>query len=435
MDKDLILRKITDFYLRSRDFNGIPITDLGENFEEIRKVLKLLLEESKIVLNFGDRHPNPHILAFEPELREEQIEKLNKLKFEAPIYEQYGPLKMQTNFINCCAYPSKIHLASIVRKDHYRNKPYTLSLALGKPQLSYRAFNLKILESYRNDPRYSYETNDISGSISAKKEGELEKPDEIFLQTFGFAYDKEIKNRYVAVFLRYLADLTPEHQQRWKLEEFDGATFLHPDYARTTAGDWPEKESIFTAFQKELYVINRMAAAMGRPPLFREDFGEYGENKPRKLSFLVRPTLIEFNSFVQLFDKLLSDNINKNFFRNEVPLQSETSRKDGKIQVENKGTLQMLDDWVRRYFRTADWEPWNAGIAASREVRKLRQKPAHALDEDVFDQTYFEKQRELITRAYSAIRTLRLLLANHPAVRAAGVEVPDWLQKGEIWTY
>jgi hypothetical protein len=132
---------------------------------------------------------------------------------------------------------------------------------------------------------------------------------------------------------------------------------------------------------------------------------------------------------------LLSDNINKNFFRNEVPLQSETSRKDGKIQVENKGTLQMLDDWVRRYFRTADWEPWNAGIAAFHEVRKLRQKPAHALDEDVFDQTYFEKQRELITRAYSAIRTLRLLLANHPAVRAAGVEVPDWLQKGEIWTY
>ena len=50
----------------------------------------------------------------------------------------------------------------------------------------------------------------------------------------------------------------------------------------------------------ELYYINRMAEAMERPPLFRSDYGEYGENKPQKLSFLVRPTLEEFNQFVLL---------------------------------------------------------------------------------------------------------------------------------------
>lgn len=62
-----------------------------------------------------------------------------------------------------------------------------------------------------------------------------------------------------------------------------------------------------------------------------------------------------------------------------------------------------------------------------------RQQPAHALDEDIFDQTYFSQQRELIIDAYSGVRTLRLLFANH--LRVKGYEVPVWLYKGEICTY
>jgi hypothetical protein len=50
---------------------------------------------------------------------------------------------------------------------------------------------------------------------------------------------------------------------------------------------------------------------MGRPNLFRQDFGQYGENEPRRFTFLVRPTLEEFNEFVLLLDKMLSDNLNK----------------------------------------------------------------------------------------------------------------------------
>jgi len=63
----------------------------------------------------------------------------------------------------------------------------------------------------------------------------------------------------------------------------------------------------------------------------------------------------------------------------------------------------------------------------------MRQRPAHAVDEDRFDQKYFKEQRELIIEAYSAVRTLRLMFANHPDVESAKIKIPDWLQEGKIW--
>ena len=136
-----------------------------------------------------------------------------------------------------------------------------------------------------------------------------------------------------------------------------------------------------------------------------------------------------------LLDKMLSENIDKRFFRKEVPEEIETERKDGKIIVQSKGSLQMLDEWMRTYFRTSDWSPWDESIAGLREVRKLRQKPAHSMDENKFDQQYFKKQRELIIKSYGAVRTLRMQLENHVAVKTADIVVPDWLREGKIWTY
>jgi len=430
MNADEMLKKITDFYLNSKDFNGIIITDLEEDFEIVRTTLRELVESGKIVLNFGDRHPNPHILAFEPEPKDQQLAKLNNLKFQEPIYEEYGPLKMQINSINCCAYPSKQHLRSVVEKERYGNKPYTLLLAQGEPQLSYKAFNLRVLEFYRNDPRYSYETNDIQGSISAKAEEELHRSDATFLQTFGFAYDKEIKNRYVAVFLRYLADLTPEHQQRWKLEEFSGNTFLHPDYARATCGDWPEKESIFNAFCAEMRIINEMTLKIFGEQLFRKTYDR--DNKPKKFGFLVRPTREEYENFVHLLDKMLSDNLSKEFFKGKVELTKLEKR--GEVFVEqNKGTIVLLEEWLDKIVNFPDPKPKDEMIKILKEIRDERNKPAHHVRDDEWDNQYFVKQREIIKKGYKAIRTLRLIFSNHPLAKT--VKVPDWLSKGKIWTF
>ncbi len=69
-------------------------------------------------------------------------------------------------------------------------------------------------------------------------------------------------------------------------------------------------------------------------------------------------------------------------------------------------------------------------FAVFREVRKLRQAPAHALNDDAFDRSLFHKQRELLLRAYKAVRLLRLVLTNAPGANA--VEVDSMLYQGKI---
>ena len=420
-----ILKEVTNTYL-SGSFNGTPAIvleqKLGIDWNALRPHLRRLIENDLIGVLFSSDDGNTHILRLGFSSKESQIAKL-------PTNELF----------HTCVYPRPKHLTSIVNVSDYADRPYELCLALGEPQLAYRSFDLSVLEVYRNDPRYAYSNDDVSGHISVTSEhydgDAMPEPDKILLQSFGFSYDVAL-HRAVAVFLRYLQDLSPEHQQIWKARELTANYKLHPDYYRASViGDWPERLPILQALVMEMHVINKMSAAMGRPALFRQDFGVYGEDRPKKLSFLVRPTLEEFNEFVLLLDKLLSDNINKDFFQNEVPYETELKRPDGKVQVQLKGTLQILDDWVRKYVHLADWKPWDDSIKALRDVRKARQKPAHAIDENVFDQKYINDQRELIKRVYSAVRAIRLIFTNHSKVQAAGIEIPEWVRNGEIWDY
>ena len=169
---------------------------------------------------------------------------------------------------------------------------------------------------------------------------------------------------------------------------------------------------------------------MGRPSLFHHT---YKENRPREFSFLIRPTLKEFNSFVHSLDKMISDNINKDFFQNEILYQTETKRHDGKVIVQDKGTIALLREWLEAKVKLSDPKPKDKMIQTFLKIRKMRMKPAHEVDDNIFEQEYFKNQRELIIEAYGAIRTLRLIFANHP--KAKTYEVPDWLYKGEIWTF
>ena len=68
-------------------------------------------------------------------------------------------------------------------------------------------------------------------------------------------------------------------------------------------------------------------------------------------------------------------------------------------------------------------------------VRNQRQKPAHSLKPDEFNQKYFHSQRDLIIKAYDAIRLIRLIFANHQWVRVAYVKIPDLLYQGKVWNY
>jgi hypothetical protein len=416
-----ILNEVVGHYLASSDFNGIRVSQLADRTRlasgQAVERIKELVQQGLVSVNFGDRHPNPLIQAFWPEPAEKQI-----LKFA------------NANLGFSCVYPTQAALKDRVNPTHYEGRPFTLRLARGEPQLHFETFDLAVLEAYRNDPRLRYDTNDIGGRICITDEfffsEHTQEAEKVFLQTFGFAYDDTF-NRAVAVFLRYLSDLSPEHQRIWQAKIVKGKYFLHPDYARSSGGDWPEKISLFDAFLEEMRQINTMCRLIGKPPFFR-DAPDQGD-RPRGFSFLLRPTVKEFQDFVSLLDKLLSDNLNKEFFRGDVELTRDVLRKDGKIEVQQKGTISLFEEWVEKRFTPRDPEPLKTLFATLKEIRKLRQRPAHALDDNRFDQAIFREQRELAVRAYEAVRLIRRLFANHPHARSH--EIPEWLFEGRIWTF
>ena len=406
-------------YLESGDFNGFPVRSIAGAIDECRGLVRGLIEGGLAVVNFGDRHPNPHILAFRPESVEDQLRKLKTSAVE-----------------DACIYPSAKYLASVVDVEAYAGRPFEERLALGAAQLELAAFDLGVLERYRNDPRYVYRTDDVQGMICSSNEGEarpwtLGGADDILLENFGFGFDRDIRERVVMVFLRYLADLTAEHQQIWKAQELGGEYVPHSGFWASAMGDWSDHVSIFVAFCEEVKYINMLCEQVKRPKLFRRIFER--ETRPREFGFLIRPTLGEFNRFVQTLDKMLSDNIDKAFFLGEIAEESQEKRSDGSVVVRLKGTIQLLEDWLRVNFRAEEGDPVEEISGALRKVRKLRQRPAHVVEEDVFDQEYLRKQREVMGEAYGAVRTLRQILECHPDTHVEGM--PVWLKEGKIWTY
>lgn len=410
MQTHVLLAAITQQYLTSGDFNGLPLRKLsGEEHEESRQSLRTLVEKGLATIVFGDVHPNPHVRALPDEPVEACLAKIERLGIE------HG-----------CAYPTRAHLETVVTASQYPGMPYAYELALGGPQLSYRAFELDTLEGYRNDPRFYYEMNDIAGQIYAREGAGVRESQEAWLR-FGIAFD-ETHDPYVAVYLWDLFSMPPEVQQIWKLKETSEKTFLHSDFHRTTMGHFPERLSIYEAFIMELVTINEMATAIGKPTLFRKDF--MGD-RPKAFGMLLRPTVAAFNAFVLSLDKMLSDNINQKFFAGEIEAEREVDLGDGRVKVERKGSLQMLEEWIRKKFRPKDSAPMEEMFKALRNVRSLRNKPAHAEVEDRFDKEIASEQRKLMTRTYKALRLLRLVLTNHPMAKS--VEVDSTLAEGMIW--
>lgn len=385
--QDKLLTDITSFYLESADWNGYPLNSL--DIDGIIEILVDLVEKDLISLVFADQVSNPHIKLLPPTKISSQIERIKLAEFKL-----------------ACAYPTPEHLSTVVSKSDYSNRPYTLCLALGEPCLNIKFFDLSVLEAYRNDPRYHYNCNDINGFISAGDSYHQSMPesDSVLLQSFGFAMTTEY-SRCVAVVLRYLAKLTPEHQQIWKAKEVKGDYTVHPDYMRTILGEWHEGVSVFTAFLKEEQYINKILTLSGNQVLFVDD-----SKRPKEFGFLLRPTSKEFFAFVHCLDKLVSENIDRNFFKNKLSLETEDNRKDGKVVVTQKGTLTLLKEYLHKESDSKNTLVIDDAIKSLRSIRTIRQKPAHTLDDNLFDQHYIHAQRDLIAKSYDAIHQVRVVL-------------------------
>ena len=418
MTANELLERVTEFYMNSGDFNGFPVPGADLGVDELRQRIRPLVESGQLYVNYGDRHPNPHILAFEPEPAEVQVRKLD-----------------EGDLASACLYPTVAHLRTVVDQAEYAGRPYTLELALGYPVLGYHCFDLSILESYRNDPRYYY-TFDIDGMISVSNEHyeqpTMDKRDQVLLQTFGLALAKE-KYWAIVVFRRYLSMLSPEHQQMWKAkQEPDDPELFQPhwEYWRMSMGEWPEEMSLFSAFLLEMEQVNNLAEAIGRPPLFRNT---YHVERPRDFGYLIRPTARELANFAGVLDKMLSDNINRDFFQKDVPYEDETTDSKGRVVVTQRGTIRILDEWIKAKARLRNEDSQqlvDQAIATFKDIRKARNPQAHKIGVDAYDIDLFKEQTKMMRNAYRAMVTLRQLLKMHPA--AKDYEVPEELEQMKV---
>jgi hypothetical protein len=421
--EDRIMEAVTKHYIQSHDFNGILAVRLREEFnigeDDLRSLLRELVEEGLVFLAFDRVQGNPHILRIPPPERDRQIQ----LLASEPL-RSFG------------VYPSQMVLRERPDLTDFSQRPFTQRLALGEAQLTHVFFELSVLEPYYRDPRYHFDYYDLGGRISVRDEAyfspQMSERDKVVIETFGVAYDGERK-RVIVAFLRYLSNLSPEHQQIWQAQIADRECLMNSDYARSSLyGSWPEHYSVYQALLSEIREINKLSALINKPALFRDDFSE---ERPVQLHPLLRPTGRNFNEFVQFFDKMLSENLNREFFRNDITLEEEIKRQDGKIEVVRIGTLRLLENWLRTHYRTRDGEDVSAeDLEPLKRVRKLRQKPAHEITEDRYDISLAAEQDRVVADVVHALTKMRYILMSHPAAKGE-YSPPEWLDSDRIVIY
>lgn len=429
-----IEQKIMDFFIESNDFNGIPLRDISKEFKIDYKssidIIKELVEADKITIQSST---NPHIIGFRHYPKESQIQILEDAKNITVEYQDFLNTKIavENTEYPICLYPTQTELEKNRNLDEFGYAHYTKLLALGYPQLKPIFFDIEVLERYYSDPRFDFDFKDYSGKIYCKYD-ELYNPltrneDDVYIKSFGIGFDQH-NNRVAVVFLRYLKNLTAEHQIYWKNKEItDNCKILEEYYQNMVEGKWTFSYSIFSAFLEELNCLNGLSKQIFDVCLFKETFND--GKRPREFSFFFTPTIKNYHDFIHLLDKMISDNINSKFFKGKV--ESYQLKEENGIYIkENKGTLRLLEEWLTSIFNIDGEGAISEVIAPFKKIRKERQTPAHKVNLNKYDSSLIDKQRETISNAYNSMRQLRHIFSLHP--KAKDYEITDWLENGKI---
>lgn len=436
--EDKIRNRIYDFFIESNDFNGIPLRNISNEFEidykeSIDLVKKLVIDKSVSIQS----STNPHIIGFQHYPTDSQLKILDDAKDVTVDKKKIGEITIsfENTEFPICLYPTKEYLKSKRNLNEYQNAEYTKLLALAEPQLSPRFFEIEVLERYANDPRFDFKFDDYSGKISCKydenDEPIVREEDQVFLKTFGLGFDSK-ENRLAVVYLRYLNNLTPEHQVFWKSKEVKDECKILQEYQENTInGNWTFSHSIFSGFLGELKCLNDLSKLIFKTSIFKKDFD--GENKPKDFTFFFTPTLKNYHGFVGLLDKMISENINKKFFENKIELFDFEEIEDGVVERKQRGTLRLFEEWLISIYKIDNPEKLRDIFKPFKKVRKERQSPAHKISENTYDKKYIELQKNLINDCYNSMRILRDIFGQHRD--ANGFEIPEWLEKGAIKTF
>lgn len=147
---------------------------------------------------------------------------------------------------------------------------------------------------------------------------------------------------------------------------------------------------------------------------------------------MLLPTRRQLQTFAHTLDKLLSENVNKAFFKGDIELEDRIEARDGSVERRPLGSITLLERWLRKSYGTADRQEGSAEVVGPwRAVREARQAPAHALTEDAYDLSFPGAQDDMLGDVVQSLRKLRLVLWSHPKARDA-YKPPEWLDGDKI---
>lgn len=421
MSCDHLLNEIASSFVASAerdDFNGTVASTLlriESKPERLRSALAELIADDKITAAFARTSVNMHIKRL-PDLQiPEQLELLHSEELKA-----------------FSLYPTETEVRRRVDLSAWHDRPFSKALLLAEPQLAFRAFDTGALERYVADPRYTVHFADYMGRMSITDDffTSEQHPEraKVSLQTFGLGFDAQ-RIPYIIVYLRYLAGLSAEHQQYWNSYLASGDVRMSKPYYRSSIeGEFWENRSVRYAITEEMRLIRALSKVIWGQSLFR---ASAEGDIPIGLTSFLRPTSDNFNRFVMALDKLLSESIDPSFFEGKCPLETEETRPDGKIVVKRKGTLALLEEWLLKEIIWNDPDALReVVIKPLRQVRRLRQAPAHAFTTDNFSTEYYQKRKRLLWEVFNSLSNIRATFAKHPL--AQPVEIADWLDNERI---
>lgn len=427
---------VYDFFISSMDFNGIPLRQISEKLEidytESINLIKDLILNDIITIQSST---NPHIIGTKHYPIDNQISILENAKKIKVTYSKVGEItySVENTEFPICLYPTINYLKKNRDLTQYGYADYTKQLALGEPQLKPIFFDIEVIDRYFSDPRYDFIFDDYSGKIYCKydKNGNalLREEDQVFIKTFGLGFD-ENGNRLAVVYLRYLRNLTSEHQIFWKSKEVKGnCKILAEYYNNTINGCWASSHSVFSAFIGEIESLNNLALHIFNCPLFLNTFKK--ESRPKEFTFFFTPTLKNYESFILLLDKMISDNIKKEFFEDKIELFEIQDKGNNVLEKISKGTLRLFEEWLLSQYLLDNGcqSELKEVFKPLKIVRKERQKPAHKINENEYDKKYIDMQKKTITDVYLSIKSLRKIFQQHK--NAKSVNIPSWLDKDD----
>lgn len=252
-----------------------------------------------------------------------------------------------------------------------KNGIYAQQLNNGECPYKLVYFEVDLLRNIIDNPRYIISNNSFKYNISITEEYDndetLDEKYKFILDNVGLGFDENNK-RIFAVLLKELSELHPEMQIRFNAYEVKKKTYVDPSYIKSmNDGEWPDP-SVFSAILYQINQINNICA--DDETLFKSD---YKKKPPIEFNILVLSTKKEYDNFIKIFDIMLSDNINKNFFKGKIDL-IEFTNEDGTKKI-YKRTITLFKEWLGEIGVSPD--TIKKTIKIIKKVRSERSKPSH----------------------------------------------------------